>query len=72
MDTKHYQLQLEKLKKRLLPKPGMRKAWKGRKAFAIPQELSPIDNHPADIASENYERAKDLSCTRETGCCRKK
>jgi YteA family regulatory protein len=25
------------------------------------QELSVVDNHPADTASENYERAKDIS-----------
>jgi YteA family regulatory protein len=25
------------------------------------QELTVVDNHPADIASENYERSKDLS-----------
>lgn len=62
MDTKHYQLQLEKLKKRLLAQTRHAEGLERQESLRdSTQELSLIDNHPADIASENYERAKDLS-----------
>lgn len=62
MDTKHYQLQLEKLKKRLLAQTRHVEGLERQESLRdSTQELSLIDNHPADIASENYERAKDLS-----------
>lgn len=55
-------LQLEKLRADLLSQlhgaEGLQKQVSLRDAT---QELSMVDNHPADTASENYERAKDIS-----------
>jgi YteA family regulatory protein len=54
--------QLEALKKDLLEQvefsEGLQKHESLRDAT---QELSMVDNHPADLGSENYERAKDIS-----------
>jgi YteA family regulatory protein len=64
MDNKQirHKLQLEQLKKDLLDQTefteGLQKHVGLRDSI---QELSVIDNHPADVASENYERAKDIS-----------
>jgi YteA family regulatory protein len=59
--TRH-RLQLETLKKDLLSRTefteGLQKHAGLRDAT---QELSMVDNHPADLASENFERAKDFS-----------
>ncbi|MBS4023503.1 MAG: TraR/DksA C4-type zinc finger protein [Dethiobacter sp.] len=57
-----HRLQLEKIKSDLLaqtePAEGIHKHESLREAT---QELSMVDNHPADTASENYERSKDIS-----------
>ncbi len=57
-----HKLQLEKIKADLLEQTelaeGMHKHESLREST---QELSMVDNHPADIASENYERSKDIS-----------
>jgi RNA polymerase-binding protein DksA len=57
-----HKLQLETLKKDLLEQTefteGIQKHEGLRDSI---QELSVVDNHPADVGSENYERAKDIS-----------
>lgn len=64
MDAKliKHRLQLEKMKKDLVDQlefaEGLQKHVGLRDST---QELSMIDNHPADLGSENYERAKDIS-----------
>ncbi len=54
--------QLQQIKKDLMEQvrfaEGLQKQENLRDAT---QELSVVDNHPADIASENFERAKDIS-----------
>jgi len=59
---RQYKLQLEQMKKNLQEQishaKGLQEHTGLREATA---ELSLIDNHPADLGSENYERAKDLS-----------
>ncbi len=54
--------QLEKMREELLAQldtaEGLQKQVSLRDAT---QELSMVDNHPADTASENYERGKDIS-----------
>lgn len=64
MDTKfiRHRLQLEKVKKDLLDQTEVTEGLQEHQGLRdATQELSVIDNHPADIASENYERAKDIS-----------
>jgi YteA family regulatory protein len=57
-----FKQQLQKMKDDLLEQTenteGLQKHESLRDAT---QELTVVDNHPADIASENYERSKDLS-----------
>ncbi|HHX74653.1 MAG TPA: hypothetical protein GX699_07100 [Firmicutes bacterium] len=59
--TRH-RVQLEKMKAKLLSRTEYAEGRKEHEGLRdATQELSVIDNHPADIASENYERAKDIS-----------
>ena len=61
-EMKRHKLQLVQLKRDLLAQTefteGLQKHQGLRDAT---QELSVVDNHPADVATENYERAKDIS-----------
>ncbi|NLZ93194.1 MAG: conjugal transfer protein TraR [Firmicutes bacterium] len=64
MDKKlrRHKLQLEQIKKKLLAQTQFTEGLQEHEGLRdATQELSVIDNHPADIASENYERAKDIS-----------
>ncbi len=57
-----HKLQLEKIKAELLKQTEMAEGiHKHESLRESTQELSVVDNHPADIASENYERGKDIS-----------
>ncbi|NLM51865.1 MAG: hypothetical protein GX197_03465 [Firmicutes bacterium] len=57
-----YKLQLEKMKQKLLEQISLTEGLQEHKGLReATAELSMVDNHPADLASENYERAKDLS-----------
>ncbi|MDW7651285.1 MAG: TraR/DksA C4-type zinc finger protein [Bacillota bacterium] len=57
-----HRLQLETLKKDLLEQTEFTEGLQEHEGLRdSTQELSVVDNHPADIASENYERAKDIS-----------
>lgn len=54
--------QLEQLKKDFLEQTEFTEGIQEHEGLRdATQELSVVDNHPADIASENYERAKDIS-----------
>lgn len=54
--------QLEQLKKDLLAQTEFTEGLQEHEGLRdATQELSVVDNHPADVASENYERAKDIS-----------
>ncbi|MGI6097515.1 MAG: TraR/DksA C4-type zinc finger protein [Dethiobacteria bacterium] len=48
----------QKLKREKETAEGLEKRKSLRDSTA---ELSPVDNHPADLGSENYERSKDIS-----------
>jgi YteA family regulatory protein len=64
MNTKfiRHRKQLDKMKKELLDQMDVTEGLQEHQGLRdATQELSVIDNHPADIASENYERAKDIS-----------
>jgi YteA family regulatory protein len=64
MDNKQirHKLQLEQLKKDLLEQTEFTEGIQEHEGLRdATQELSVVDNHPADIGSENYERAKDIS-----------
>lgn len=57
VDQSHYLALLEQEKKKLMSSME-------RESFSLRQsigELSVVDNHPADIGSELFERSKDLS-----------
>ena len=57
-----HKLQLEQLKKDFLEQTEFTEGIQEHEGLRdATQELSVVDNHPADIASENYERAKDIS-----------
>jgi YteA family regulatory protein len=57
-----HKLQLEKIKADLLAQEQLAEGiHKHESLRESTQELSMVDNHPADIASENYERSKDIS-----------
>ncbi|MCW3491206.1 TraR/DksA C4-type zinc finger protein [Dethiobacter alkaliphilus] len=57
-----HRLQLEQLKKDLLEQTEFAEGMQEHEGLRdATQELSVIDNHPADVGSENYERAKDIS-----------
>ncbi|EEG76476.1 TraR/DksA C4-type zinc finger protein [Dethiobacter alkaliphilus] len=57
-----HRLQLEQLKKDLLEQTEFTEGMQEHEGLRdATQELSVIDNHPADVGSENYERAKDIS-----------
>ncbi|MCR3922592.1 MAG: TraR/DksA C4-type zinc finger protein [Firmicutes bacterium] len=57
-----HKLQLEQLKRDLLEQTEFTEGIQEHEGLRdSTQELSVVDNHPADIASENYERAKDIS-----------
>lgn len=56
-----FKLQLEQLKKDFLEQTEFTEGIQEHEGLRdATQELSVVDNHPADIASENYERAKDI------------
>lgn len=62
MQTEEYRRLLEAERKRLLEKmPGAEGLGKHESLQESTGELSLYDNHPADVASENYERGKDLA-----------
>ena len=64
MDKKliRHRLQLEQLKKDLLEQAEFTEGIQEHDGLRdATQELSVVDNHPADVGSENYERAKDIS-----------
>ncbi|MBS4030047.1 MAG: TraR/DksA C4-type zinc finger protein [Clostridiales bacterium] len=64
MDTTliRHKLQLQELKKDLIGQTEMTEGLQEHEGLRdSTQELTVIDNHPADVASENYERAKDIS-----------
>lgn len=60
LDLNYFRNLLRKEKEDLLPKnhEGMREHVSFKESI---QELSLIDNHPADVGSELFERSKDLS-----------
>jgi YteA family regulatory protein len=64
MDTNwiSHKLQLQQLKKDLIGQTEVTEGLQEHEGLRdSTQELTVIDNHPADVASENYERAKDIS-----------
>lgn len=64
MDTTliRHKLQLQQLKKDLVGQTEVTEGLQEHEGLRdSTQELSVIDNHPADVASENYERSKDIS-----------
>ncbi|NLM46925.1 MAG: conjugal transfer protein TraR [Firmicutes bacterium] len=64
METRlsRHRLQLETLKEKLLSRTKFAEGLQEHTGLRdATQELSLADNHPADIASENFERAKDIS-----------
>ncbi len=59
---KHHKMKLQQLKNDLIEQTEVTEGLQEHEGLRdSTQELTVIDNHPADIASENYERAKDLS-----------
>jgi YteA family regulatory protein len=57
-----HRLQLEQIKKELLEQTDFTEGLQEHNGLRdATQELSMVDNHPADLGSENYERAKDIS-----------
>lgn len=54
-----YRRQLQKLQSELVSRLENTEGHQSLKEAT--QELSVVDNHPADVASENYERGKDIS-----------
>ncbi|MBS4008913.1 MAG: TraR/DksA C4-type zinc finger protein [Clostridium sp.] len=65
---KRHRQQLEKMRKELLDQMDVTEGLLEHQGLReATQELSVIDNHPADIASENYERAKDISLHKKNG-----
>lgn len=57
-----HRLQLEQIKKDLLEQTEFTEGLQKHEGLRdSTQELSMVDNHPADLGSENYERAKDIS-----------
>lgn len=62
LDMQYYRSVLEKERQRLLKKrEGAEGMGKHESLQDSTQELSLYDNHPADLASEIYERSKDLA-----------
>lgn len=57
-----HKLQLQQLKNDLIGQTEVTEGLQEHEGLRdSTQELTVIDNHPADVASENYERAKDIS-----------
>lgn len=59
LNIEKHRKHLEKMQRDLLNQLENREEHRSLKEAT--QELSVVDNHPADVASENYERGKDIS-----------